>query len=62
MHRAGGGRRGQGEGEPGGHGDGVRDAEQVPQQGGPRAEPAAAAGCREGAEALHVSVAEINIQ
>ena len=37
---------------PPGHCDGLRDAEQVPQQGGARAEPAAAAGHRQGAEAV----------
>ena len=37
---------------PPGHRDGLRDAEQVPQQGGAGAEPAAAAGHRQGAEAV----------
>ena len=56
VHWDGVGRHGQGEGEPCRHGHGLRDAEQVPQQRSARAEPAAAAGCRKGAETLHVSI------
>ena len=37
---------------PPGHCDGLRDAEQVPEQGGAGAEPAAPASHRQGAEAV----------
>ncbi len=42
-----------------GYGDGLRDAEQVPQQGGPGAEPAPAASQRPRTETLHVSRAAV---